>query len=292
VKVRTVYQLKVTLRDIKPPVWRRFQLWDDTPLSQLHRAIQALFNWEDYHLHDFVINRIVYSVPSPEDRDFDRKVVDEKAVPLNRLIHQVGETFLYRYDFGDDWHHNILLEAIMLPEANTAYPRCIAGARNGPPEDSGGAWGYTEYLEALADPAHDRHSELLEWRGPFDPEAFSLTGLDAALKRVLVRRIPNRKSAKTRERVASNSVHALELTDRELELILHDSFAPAALTRRMQVVPPPGEIVVVYYTLAELDALAACVGSEALHTARTIKKQWKVLLAKIARILDANPEGE
>jgi hypothetical protein len=169
---------------------------DEIPLSKLHRVLQLLFKWEGYHLHDFVANRIVYSVPSHEDRDFDRNVVDEKLVPLNRIIHHVGETFLYRYDFGDDWHHDIVLEAIMLAEPDAVYPRCIAGARNAPPEDSGGPWGYTEYVEALSDPAHDRHDELLDWNGPFDPEEFSLAAVNASLQREFLRRAPKKKSAK------------------------------------------------------------------------------------------------
>ena len=195
-KTRIVYQLKVTLRDISPPIWRRVQLSDETPLSKLHRVLQLLFDWDDSHLYDFEANRTVYSLPSPDDRDFGRNIVDEKSASLNLVIQKVGETFLYRYDFGDDWHHDILLEAIMIAEPDAVYPRCIAGARNAPPEDSGGPWGYTEYVEALSDPAHDRHDELLDWNGPFDPEEFSLAAVNASLQREFVRRAPKKKSAK------------------------------------------------------------------------------------------------
>jgi hypothetical protein len=77
-----------------------------------------------------------------------------------------------------------------LPDAEAFYPRCIAGARNGPPEDAGGTGGYADYLEALADPEHEEHDNMLAWRGPFDPEAFSLDTINALLKRTFHRRGP------------------------------------------------------------------------------------------------------
>lgn len=187
-KVRAVYQLKVSLRDIDPTIWRRIQVWEDTKLSRLHRILQLLFNWEDYHLHDFLVARRVYSVPDPDDAFNERKVIDERPVPLNGIVDHVGDTFDYLYDFGDNWKHHVLLEAIVLPDEEAFYPRCIAGARNGPPEDAGGTGGYAGYLEALADPEHEEHENMLAWRGPFDPEDFSLERINASLKRTFHRR--------------------------------------------------------------------------------------------------------
>ncbi|MCX6623719.1 MAG: plasmid pRiA4b ORF-3 family protein [Acidobacteria bacterium] len=120
-------------------------------------------------------------------------------MPLNRIVEHVGGTFDYVYDFGDDWRHGIVLEAILLPEPEAFYPRCIAGARNGPPEDVGGPSGYDSYLEALADPEHEQHEDMLEWRGPFDPEAFSLDKINASLKRTFHRRAAAKKVAPDRE---------------------------------------------------------------------------------------------
>jgi hypothetical protein len=83
-----------------------------------------------------------------------------------------GTQFLYLYDFGDNWRHDLLLEAILLPESSKQYPRCIAGERRTPPEDVGGTTGYEEYLEAIADPEHEEHENVLGWRAAFDPETF------------------------------------------------------------------------------------------------------------------------
>lgn len=193
-KRRAVFQLHIRLREIEPMIWRRIQVWDDAKLPQLHRILQMLFNWEDYHLHDFLIGRRVYSVPDPEDDFFERKVIDERGVPLNRILDRVGDTFAYAYDFGDGWQHDILLEAILLPEPDVFYPRCLAGARNGPPEDAGGVGGYADYLEALADPEHEEHENMLAWRGPFDPEALSLEAVNASLKRTFYRRPASKRA--------------------------------------------------------------------------------------------------
>jgi hypothetical protein len=128
-KNRALYQLKVTLRDIQPPIWRRIQVWEDTTLAQLHTILQIVMGWEDYHLHQFVIGRRVYSVPDPDDDMYERKVTDERRVSLGEVIPRVGAQFVYLYDFGDGWEHDLLLEVIMLPETATRYPTCISGER-------------------------------------------------------------------------------------------------------------------------------------------------------------------
>jgi hypothetical protein len=194
-KSKAIFQLKVSLRRIEPLIWRSVQVADDTSLPRLHRILQLLFNWEDYHLHEFVAGKRVYCFPDPDDFD-DRKTIDETLVPLNRLVDRVGDRFEYVYDFGDWWRHDVLLEAIVLPSPDAFYPRCVAGARNGPPEDAGGPFGYAKYLEALADPAHEEHEEKLAWRGEFDPEAFSLENINGSLKRTFHRRPPVKQQPK------------------------------------------------------------------------------------------------
>jgi hypothetical protein len=113
--------------------------------------------------HDFRIGRRVYSVPDPEDRLYGRKVLDERRVRLHDVFSRVGTTIVYVYDFGDNWSHDLLLEAILLPDTDRQFPRCIAGERRGPPEDVGGSPGYQYYLEAMADPKHEEHKYRLQW---------------------------------------------------------------------------------------------------------------------------------
>lgn len=191
---RAVYQLKVTLQDIHPPIWRRIQVREDTTLAQLHTILQILMGWEDCHLHEFTIGRRLYSVPDPDDDMYKRKVIDEGRVRLEDVVTHVGTQFEYLYDFGDSWRHDLLLEGIQLPEAVAQYPMCIAGERRTPPEDVGGTPGYQEYLAGLADPEHEEHDNMLHWRGPFDPQAFSPAEVNKGLRRKFRSRGPTKAS--------------------------------------------------------------------------------------------------
>ena len=182
---RLIYQLNVALQDIDPPIWRRIQVWDDMTLGGLHRALQVVMGWENCHLHEFRIGRRIYSVPDPDDDMYERKVIDERRKRLRDVVSRVGTWMVYVYDFGDNWRHDLQLEAILLPEHDQQYPRCIAGERRGAPEDVGGPPGYRDYLEAMANPKHEEHEHWLHWRGRFDPEAFSLAAVNQQLRKEL-----------------------------------------------------------------------------------------------------------
>jgi len=106
---------------------------------------------------------------------------------LSDVVRKERQKFIYSYDFGDDWRHEVLIEKISEVETGQQYPICLAGARACPPEDVGGAWGYEGYLEALGDPTHEQHDEFLEWAGAFDPEKFDAEAVNrrfGAMQRV------------------------------------------------------------------------------------------------------------
>lgn len=177
-----IYQLKITLRDSKPPIWRRVQVPNDVSLGKLHRIIQEAMGWSDYHLHQFRLRETYYGVPDPDDF---HEVKDEKTVKLSRLVSRPKAKLLYEYDFGDSWEHEILLEKILPPDPGVQYPVCITGKRACPPEDCGGVWGYDSFLEAIQNPNHPEHDEMLEWiGGSFDPEAFDVETVNKALRRI------------------------------------------------------------------------------------------------------------
>ena len=177
-----IYQVKVTLKDIRPPIWRRILVTSDTALNKLHRILQVVMGWDDYHLHQFIINGTYYGIHDP-DLMFDLK--DEEKMKLDMVVLQEQKEFIYEYDFGDSWYHNILIEKILLPDTKKHYPVCIKGKRACPPEDCGGVGGYYYFLEAIQDPEHPEHEEMLEWEGgSFDPEAFDIDGVNRVLKKI------------------------------------------------------------------------------------------------------------
>jgi hypothetical protein len=168
----SIHQLKVTLTQIRPPVWRRLQVASSINLRRLHDVLQATMGWTQSHLYEFEIGGSTFGEPSPE---IDFPVRSAKATPLRRVAPDAGTTFSYLYDFGDSWQHQVVVEQVLPPEPGVSYPRCLTGRRACPPEDVGGVWGYQEFLEAIRDPTHEEHEAMLEWvGGAFDPEAFDL----------------------------------------------------------------------------------------------------------------------
>lgn len=176
-----VFQLKVTLHDTKPPIWRRVLIDGASTLDQAHEVIQAAFGWWNYHLHEFEIGGTQYGVPDPDD-DWGQPTEDESKVRLDSVAGE-GSKFEYIYDFGDWWRHKIVVEKVLPADSVATVPGCIDGRRACPPEDCGGTWGYGELLEILANPNHPEYDERVEWIGrPFDPEAFDAADFDENLR--------------------------------------------------------------------------------------------------------------
>jgi len=178
---RKIYQFKVTLRGLRPPIWRRFQVHDDLTFYQFHRVLQGVMGWYDGHLHAFDVGGWQITDKETLDEGWSDGE-DERKAKLNKFVRQEGQKFRYEYDFGDSWDHDILLEKILPVEAGVFYPRCLKGKRACPPEDCGGVWGYEELLEALSDENHPEHEEYNDWIGEIDPEEFDLEAINDILQ--------------------------------------------------------------------------------------------------------------
>jgi hypothetical protein len=178
---RVVYQLKITLEGVVPPVWRRLLVPGGYTLDRLHRAIQYAMGWHDYHLHSFEAGGVQYGEPDP---DGELAVVDELDHRLDTVAAK-GDRLRYTYDFGDWWEHEVLVEDVLPADPEQRYPRCLAGEGACPPEDVGGPEGYQEFLVALSDPRHPQHSAMGEWIGrPFDPDEFDPDRASTLLRRM------------------------------------------------------------------------------------------------------------
>ncbi|HEU5149603.1 MAG TPA: DUF6398 domain-containing protein [Iamia sp.] len=180
----TRHRLKVTLQDIRPPIWRRLEVDSATTLAELHDVLQVAFGWSDSHLHAFTVGDRSF-VPAPmvdEWSPWGAPATDEATVTVADVL-APGVAATYTYDFGDGWEHTIEVEATASDGADVDLPRCTGGRRAGPPEDVGGAWGYGHLLEVLADPTHPEHDDQLEWLGgPFDPERFDAQEITRRLR--------------------------------------------------------------------------------------------------------------
>jgi hypothetical protein len=191
-----IARLRVQLDEIRPPIRRRVEVPLTTRLDDLHLVMQAVMGWENYHLYEFRISRdIAYGPPSPDGGFSDTEVLSAKRTTLARLLECLpGKTksFKYTYDFGDDWQHTVKVEAITEADPDINYPRLVSAERACPPEDVGGPWGYAEYVEAISDPSHERHAEMVEWRGDgFDPAVVDEDQIRSTLK-LLARKVEKR----------------------------------------------------------------------------------------------------
>jgi len=179
----------VTLRTVRPPVWRRLTVPAGLDLLSFHEVLLKAFGWTDSHLHVFVQGRRRFEVfyPGYEMRRGPDNVTDKRVVLLGELLREKGDALDYQYDMGDFWEHAVVVEEVT--EGVDGQCRGLAGTRSGPPEDCGGALRYPEILEALADPDHPEHDELSESGGEdFDAEAFDLAAINRALSRLKRRR--------------------------------------------------------------------------------------------------------
>lgn len=176
---KQVFQLKITLKEMKPPIWRRIQVPATYTFWDLHVAIQDAMGWLDCHLHEFRIRDLSgkylsFGIP---DYDFDSDILPGWKHRISKYLTLARPTFGYVYDFGDDWRHKVELEAVLPAEPGVDYPLCLKGKRACPPEDCGGPWGYSDLLEILGNPEDEQYEETKEWvesmcEQPFDPEAF------------------------------------------------------------------------------------------------------------------------
>lgn len=178
-----IYQIKVTLMGSDPPVWRRLLVPGDLTLEQLHRVLQAAMGWQDCHLHEFFIGKQRFGTPDPMERAFGgSRTASERTARLFEVLGRARAKAVYTYDFGDSWEHAVVVEKCLAGESGRDYPVCVAGERCGPPEDCGGLPGFYNLLEAMRDPEHEQHEELVEWLGyRFDPEAFSVDEVNRRL---------------------------------------------------------------------------------------------------------------
>gem|GEM_PF-589492 len=178
-----VYQLKVTLRGSRPLIWRRILVAAGTSLGELHPILQVVMGWHGAHLHLFQsVDGAIYGDPE-EDPDDMMGFVDGFSVLLETVLVREKQRLRYEYDFGDSWEHEIVLEKVLPASSEDRLPRCIKAVGQCPPEDVGGMFGFYQFLDAMADPAHPDHEAIREWwgDGTFDPAFVDLDAINDRL---------------------------------------------------------------------------------------------------------------
>lgn len=159
------FVLKALLYRIEPTIWRRFSIRANANFAQLHRALQDVMGWGDEHLHEFRHGkgRRLTNVIAPDDPDIIKgdDFQKESTVTLAKFVGRrpVPIRLLYRYDFTEDWIHEITIEEKTSGETRKS-PLVTEGERACPPENCGGPelfmdalCGDLEFLDDRYDPA-------------------------------------------------------------------------------------------------------------------------------------------
>ena len=176
---KRVCKFKITLNDIKPPIWRRILVPENYTFWDLHVAIQDAMGWDDYHLFLFHVrkkgskNFIEIGIPDQDRFEDDIEILPCWNEPISDHFQESGDVCIYDYDFGDCWEHKVLFEGFLTRETGQKYPQLIAGKRACPPEDCGGVPGYENLLNIISNPNHEEFVEMILWLGKkFDPDEF------------------------------------------------------------------------------------------------------------------------
>ena len=181
-----LYQLKISLKWSRPAIWRRVKVRANMRLDLLHYVIQSAMPWTNSHLHQFIVGRTFYGTPAPQFAGMGMSdTLDEQRYTLADIAPGAKKKFIYEYDFGDGWQHEIMVEKVLPADAAFKHPVCLAGANACPPDDCGGIPGYYNMLEALANPEHPDHEQLKDWiGGEWDAKRFDLNEINSHLKRL------------------------------------------------------------------------------------------------------------
>ena len=168
--IEPIARIRISLQETSPEIWRRLDVPLSTSLLALHDIIQIAMGWTDSHLFMFQVGDRDYGVPYPDHYQGGPKVHHAKSTRLKTLVSRGIDRFVYEYDFGDYWLHDILIEECGDGLPDRDYPFFISGEGRCPPEDVGGVSGFEEFLEAVGKPRHPEHKRMIEWYGkPYDP---------------------------------------------------------------------------------------------------------------------------
>lgn len=177
------YQIKITIKDIEPAIWRRLRIPGNITFRQLHQIIQAAFGWLDYHLHNFQFDKYVVAIS--DDNYAPGELYGEQLKELDTDKTKINELFdsndrcIYEYDLGDSWEHEIIIEKRMKDTKTNSIPECLDGASQRPPEDVGGRGGFEDFLKIIGGKKKTEKEEMLAWAEKdtagriYDPAYFS-----------------------------------------------------------------------------------------------------------------------
>ncbi|MCD6311697.1 MAG: plasmid pRiA4b ORF-3 family protein [Elusimicrobia bacterium] len=180
---KKIFRFRIVLNGIIPPIWRLIEVDSGITFYQFHLVIQEAMGWQGSHLHEFNSGNFRIGDTRDGANEFgDSPQWEERKKKIGQYFSKDITRIDYTYDFGDNWEHTIMLEAIGNKKKAVKYPRCIDGERACPPEDCGSSPGYYRLVEILSDSKHDEYEDMKMWAGDFEPEHFDREDATAGMR--------------------------------------------------------------------------------------------------------------
>ena len=186
--MKDIIQMRISLQDSNPEIWRVIQVAENTTFFELHHIIQITMGWQNYHLFEFNLEGYRIGEVS-EDFRFEGygsdEVIDSKDTKLKEVISGPKDIINYQYDFGDDWEHRLQVQKFLAKDKAVVYPVCLEGEMRCPPEDCGGIYSFYEYLAILKNKKHPEHKEMVTWfPKKYDPAHFDIDAVNMQLQKL------------------------------------------------------------------------------------------------------------
>jgi hypothetical protein len=159
------FELLVTLDLEVYKAVRRIIVPANLEFARLHKVLQLVFDWQDYHLYDFTVfdgnKRIARIVPYEDDLEYDDDAILMKGHTLSEFFPKYKH-MIYTYDMGDNWEHQIQLIRV-IEDHDEESPYLLEASGQTPPEDVGGVGGFINFREIMLNPNHPEFEEMKEW---------------------------------------------------------------------------------------------------------------------------------
>ncbi len=175
-----IIQIKVTIEDIKPLIWRRLLVKSSSTFFELHNILQITFGWENSHIFQFKVEDYFIGIPDPDNIE----VIDANDLTLGNILTEKDYEVTYEYDFGDSWEHIIKVEKFLYADLDSEYPVYSAGKMAAPPENCGGVTGYYQIMKARGNKKHPEYEQLKGGRKSFNPGYFNIESVNNQLARL------------------------------------------------------------------------------------------------------------
>ncbi len=180
------FQLKIAIKNAKPPIWRRVIVPAGITFSQLSMILNKVMGWSGYHLFEFEFYhlelRLIEDAEEFAEDGYGPFDYLEARDTFIREYLEENEWFTYTYDLGDDWQHRVTIEKVISDYAND-YPQVLKYKGDCPVEDCGGIYGYYDCLEIISDKSHPDYEERLAWmKSQGYPDEYDMEAVNEELK--------------------------------------------------------------------------------------------------------------